>query len=99
MAAPITSSRPARMRTAFRLVAAAVLLGGFSCWFLLGAHRGWTKNQVPVQHTDEITSIQYVTYEQRFVPGLDFLLASIGLAGGLSAVSFFFNRNPPNPLS
>ena len=99
MAARITSSRPTRMRTAFRLLAAAALLGGFSCWFLLGAHRGWTKNQVPIQHTDEITSINYVTYEQRFVPGIDFLLASIGLASGLSAASFFFNRNPGNPLS
>jgi hypothetical protein len=87
------------MRTAFRLLAMIVLLGGLSCWFLLGAHRGWTKNQVPVQHTDEITSISYVTYEQRFVPGIDFLLASIGLAGGLGVASFFFNRNPPNSLS
>ncbi len=97
MVAPIASLRPTRMRTAFRLLAMTVLLGGLSCWFLLGAHRGWTKNQVPIQHTDEITSIQYVTYEQRLVPGLDFLLASIGLAGGLSAASFFFNRNPPHP--
>ncbi len=99
MAARITSSRPTQMRTAFRLLAMTVLLGGFSCWFLLGAHRGWTKNQVPVQHTDEITSIHYVTYEQRFVPGLDFLLACIGLAGGLGVASFLFNRNPPNSLS
>lgn len=76
------------LRTSLRLIAAVCLVGVIAFWLALGADKGWTKTSVATQKTDEITGIEYPVFENRFVPGLDFLVA--GCVGSilLAAVSF-----------
>ena len=97
--AQASPSQPQPVRLALRLAALILLLGTIGFWAAKGAHTGWSQNQVPVKQTDEITGIEFVTYEQRFVPGVDFLGAGTGLAAGLFAVSLFFKRKSNNPSS
>lgn len=78
------------VRTLFRSVAFACALGPLAYWAALGAHRGWSQHRVPVQQHDEITGITYITYEDRFVPGVEIPGAGLVLAGAFAAVSFFF---------
>jgi hypothetical protein len=85
-----TTHKPAPLRLGLRLTAAILLLGVVGFWAAKGAHTGWTMNQVPVKQTDEITGIEFVTYEKRFVPGIEFLGGGGGLAAGLFAVSLLF---------
>jgi hypothetical protein len=92
-----TSSQAHPARLALRVTALVLLISTISFWTLKGAHPGWSQNQVPMKQTDEITGIEFVTYEQRFVPGVDFLAAGTGLAAGFFVVSLFFKRKSNNP--
>jgi uncharacterized membrane protein YraQ (UPF0718 family) len=85
------------LRTFLRLIAAICLAGVIGLWVTLGAEKGWTKTSVPIQKTDEITGIEYPVFENRFVPGLDFLVA--GCAGSifLAAVSFIPTTKKKKP--
>jgi hypothetical protein len=77
-----------------RLLAATLLLAAFGYWAAAGANRGWTKNSVPKRTLDEVTGIEGVTYEKKFVPGVDFLGAAAGVAGVVALASLFFrNKN------
>jgi hypothetical protein len=80
------------MRIAARLVALVLMIGALVFWGSAGANRGWTKTSVPVRAMDEITGIEAITYEKRFVPGVDFLGAAGLGAVGLTAVSFLFRK-------
>jgi hypothetical protein len=71
-----------------RIVAPLLLLATLAFWFAKGAHAGWSMNRVPVNAIDEITEIEYTTYEERFVPGIDTLLAGVGLATLLFGLTF-----------
>ncbi len=94
-----TTQKPAPVRLGLRLTAAVLLLGVVGFWAAKGAHTGWSMNQVPVKQTDEITGIEFVTYEQRFVPGIEFLGGGAGLAAGLFAVSLLFKRQSTQTTS
>jgi len=72
----------------------AAFAGTVGFWALQGAHRGWSQNRVPVSQVDEITGIEYVTYEERFVPGIDWLGAGSGIASVIFALSFLPRLNP-----
>lgn len=85
-------AKPAPVRFGLRLAAVLVLVATASFWAAKGAHRGWSMDQVPVKQTDEITGIEFVTYDKRYVPGVDFLGLGAGLAAGLVIVSFFVQR-------
>ena len=82
-----------KVRPLLHLFAVAAFLGPLGWWAATGAHRGWSMNRVPVTQIDETTAIEYITYKERFVPGLDTLLigsiAAIVLIGG----SFFFRSS------
>ena len=87
------------MRKSLRRIAAIFILGAAGFWLATGANRGWTKTSVPKKTLDEVTGIEGVTYEKRFVPGLDFLgTAAIG-AGMLAGVSFLFRNNKAGTTS
>lgn len=93
MAGAATASTPSRpLRCGVRIFALLVLLGTSGFWAAKGAHRGWSQNKVPISQKDEITGLDYVTYEDRFVPGIEFLGAGVGLAFGLFAASFLIQR-------
>jgi hypothetical protein len=88
------------MKNGLRVLAAILLLGAFGFWAATGASRGWTKTSVPKKTLDEVTGIEGVTYEKKFVPGLDFLAAAVFVAGILAVPSFLFrNKKTGNPPS
>lgn len=82
------------MRPALRLIAAAIFIGTTAWWVQAGQNPGWTKNQVAVEKKDEITEIVYTEYEDRFVPGVDFLSGAGAVAMLLVGLSFLGRRKP-----
>jgi hypothetical protein len=80
------------MRRVLRIVAVLVALGGLIFWLAAGANRGWTKNRVEKRTVDEVTGIEAVNFENRFVPGVDFLAGMAVGAGALVGVSFLIRR-------
>lgn len=77
-----------------RILALVVAAAAAVAWLATGANRGWTKTSVPVKAVDEITGLESITYERRFVPGLDFLGAALLGAALLAGGSLLF-RKPP----
>jgi len=84
------------MKRIFLSLAAVIALFAIVVWAVAGAHRGWTKTSVPVKSVDEVTGLEGITYQPRFVPGLDFLGGALLAAGVLAGASFVF-RNKTNP--
>jgi hypothetical protein len=68
---------------AIALVAALILAITLTVWSSGGFHCGWSQTQIPTAQVDPITEIEFVTYEEGFVAGLDFLLLGVGIAGAL----------------
>lgn len=80
------------MTKLLRILALLAALGVVSSWLLLGADRGWSKTAIPVKKTDPVTEIEYVEYDRRFVPGVDFLAAGLLGSAALFAVSLFLPK-------
>jgi hypothetical protein len=78
------------VKTTLRLIALALVIGAVAYWAAAGANRGWTKTSVPIKTVDEVTGIEGVTYQKKFVPGVDFLAVAIGCAVLCAGVSFLF---------
>jgi hypothetical protein len=76
-----------------RILAVIVALGFVGTWLSLGANTGWTKTSVPVTMIDEITDIESQTWEDKFVPGLEFLGAGLFVAIVVGGASFFFRKS------
>ena len=76
------------MRRTLRIVAAVLLVGSIAFWAVAGANRGWTKTRVPKKVVDEVTGLEGVLWQDKFVPGVDFLGAALLGAGVLAGVSF-----------
>jgi len=86
----------ADMKTISRVLAVLLAAGALAAWLATGASHGWTKTSVPVRQTDAVTGIEGITYESRFVPGVDFLggaLLASALLAGLSLL--LCNRSKP----
>jgi hypothetical protein len=67
--------------------------GAAAFWVFAGANRGWTRTSEPRKTLDEVTGIEGITYEKRFVPGLDFLGGAL-LGGGILAGASLLFRKP-----
>lgn len=80
------------MRRTIRILALLIALGGLGYWAAAGANSGWTKNRVEKRTVDEVTGIEAVTFEDRFVPGVDFLGGVAVGAGTLIGISFLFRK-------
>jgi hypothetical protein len=80
------------MSKTLRILALVLALAAAATWLATGGNRGWTKTSVPVKTVDEITGLEAVNYEKRFVPGLDFLGAAL-LGASLLAGGAFLFRN------
>jgi hypothetical protein len=78
------------VKSILRLLALALFLGAIAYWAATGANRGWTKNQVEIKTVDEVTGIEGVTYQKKFIPGVEFLAAAVGVAAVLAGASFLF---------
>ena len=83
------------MKNSLRLLALVVALVAAGTWLATGANRGWTKTSVEKKTLDEVTGLEAIAYEKKFVPGLDFLGSALLGAGVIAGVSFLF-RNKPN---
>ena len=86
------------MKKTLQILALLVVLGAAGTWLATGANRGWTKTSVPVKTLDEVTGIEGITYQEKFLPGVDFLGAAFGGAALLAGASLFF-RKPKNNQS
>jgi hypothetical protein len=84
-------------RKLFRILALAVILVAAGMWLSRGANRGWTKTSVPRKTLDEVTGIEGISYEKRFVPGVDFLGAAILIGAVLAGASFLFRKPGSKP--
>jgi hypothetical protein len=80
------------MRRILQMLAVLVLLTAGIIWLATGANRGWTKTSVMVKTLDPVTGIDGISYEKKFLPGVDFLGASALVAGLLAGTSFFFRN-------
>lgn len=58
-----------------------------ACWLSLGAHMGWSQTRIPIHKTDPVAET-IADYENRFLPGLDFLGA--GLLGSAAILALTF---------
>lgn len=80
------------MNKTIRLLALVLALGTVSFWAAKGAHHGWSQDRVPVKQVDEITGLEHITYEDRYVPGVDFVGGGLGISALLLVVSFFVRQ-------
>jgi hypothetical protein len=80
------------MKRILRLLALLVLVTAAATWLVTGANRGWTKTSVMIKTLDPVTGIEGITYQQKFLPGVDFLGSGGGAAGVLAGASFFFRK-------
>jgi hypothetical protein len=84
------------MRRALQLLAALVILAAGITWAATGANRGWTKTSVQVKTLDPVTGIEGITYQKKFIAGVDFLGAAFGGAVLLAGSSFLFRKPKAN---
>jgi hypothetical protein len=75
------------MKKTLRLIAATLVVGSIAFWLAAGANRGWTKTHVPKKIVDEVTGLEGVQWQNKFVPGVDFLAAALLGAGILAGIS------------
>ena len=78
------------MKNTLLLLAALIVLGAGTTWLVTGANHGWTKTSVPVKTLDPVTGIEGISYQKKFLPGVDFLGASGVVAIVLAGTSLFF---------
>ena len=85
------------MSKLLRLTALVLALAATGTWLATGGNRGWTKTTVPKTTVDEVTGLEGVSYERRFLPGLEFLGAALLGASLLAGASFLFrNKHTTN---
>jgi hypothetical protein len=98
---PVTHpKRPTRFARGLRVLAIVIVVAFVIFWFARGGRTGWSQDRVPVKQVDELTGLESITYENRYVPGADFLAIGIGISVTLLAVSFLplFRKNIPPTL-
>lgn len=83
------------MRKILQIIALLIALATVVIWLATGANRGWTKTEVAVKTLDPVTEIEGISYEKKFLPGVDFLGAAFGGAALLAVASFFFRKSKP----
>jgi hypothetical protein len=84
------------MKKTLIVLALLLTLGTAGTWLATGAHVAWTKTSVPVKTLDEVTGIEGVTYQPKFIAGVDFLGAGLGVAAALAGASLFFRKTKSN---
>lgn len=94
---------PAQKIAAWRVLlrGAGVLLALFTfCfWAAKGYHRGWTQDEVAVKKIDPVTEIEYLDYEDRFLPGIDYLVGGIAVGVVIFGATFVRRRSPKTPAA
>jgi hypothetical protein len=78
-----------KIAVVLRWAAVAVGVSGAIFWVACGANRGWSKTSVPIHKKDPVTDQDYIEWQKKFVPGVEFIAADVGVAVVLFGVSFF----------
>jgi hypothetical protein len=81
-----------RMRVVLRLVALFLALVALVLWLFGGPNTGRTKTTEMVKSSDLMTGREIVSWETRFLPGLDFLGAGMLGAAAVFGTSFLVRR-------
>ena len=84
------------MKRVLQLLAVLVLLAAGVTWLATGATIGWTKTSVAVKTLDPVTGIEGISYQKKFIAGVDFLGAAALGAGLLAGASLFFRKPKTN---
>lgn len=80
------------MKNALRILAVLIALAATGFWFAAGANRGWSKTSIPQKTVDEVTGIEGITYQKKFVPGVDFLAVGIVTAVAVGGISILIRH-------
>ena len=83
----------AAWRVLLRNFGALFALGIFSYWAAAGWNTGFTKDKIEIRKTDEITGIEFIEYQDHFLPGIEFLTIGTGLGLALIGVTFFRRKS------
>ena len=78
------------MKKLLKILALVIVLSAGITWLVTGANRAWTKTSVEVKTLDPVTGIEGITYQPKFLPGVDFLGAAGGIAAVLARSSLLF---------
>jgi hypothetical protein len=96
---PDVSAYPAgRMQRMLWMTAGLIAAAGIAWWLVAGRNTGWTKTSVPIRELDPVTEIESTTYHKAFLPGVDFLAATLAGAGALGAVGWMVGRSSKSSL-
>ena len=82
------------MKTILRLAALFIALVTLVLWLFGGPNTGWTKTSVMLKTVDPVTDQDIITWEKRFLPGVDFLGGGLLAGALLFGASFLFRRKP-----
>ena len=84
------------MKRVLQIVAVVIALSAVALWAARGANRGWTKTQVQVKTVDEVTGLEAVSYQDHFIPGIDFLGGALIGTGVLASATLLIRNKPKN---
>lgn len=87
------TSGTAAWRVLFRMLAGFLALFAFAFWAAAGWNKGWTKTQIPIAQTDEVTGIEFVTYQDHFAPGVELLSAALFFSIALFGITFIRRKS------
>jgi hypothetical protein len=85
------------MKRTLRIIAGVFIVGSIAFWAATGANHGWTKTHVPKKIMDKATGLEGIQWQEKFVPGVDFLGAALLGAGILTGLSFLSRAKSNNP--
>lgn len=85
------------IRFVYLFTPALAALGALLFWLIRGAHVGWTQTSVKIEQFDPVTGLNYPVYEDRFLPGLDFLVCALTLAALFALFGFLLYRRQRRP--
>ena len=80
------------MKKPLRLASFFVALVTLVVWLFGGPNLGWTKTSEMVKSRDAVTDLEIVTWEKRFLPGVDFLVGGLLASGILVGASFLLRK-------
>ena len=63
---------------------------GLVLWLVGGLHTGWSKSTETRTEIDEVTGLEYPVTENKYVFGLELLVATMAMSGGLFCLSLVF---------
>lgn len=80
------------MKRALQILSAALAVVVIAIWLVQGANTRWTKNRVQVIAIDPVTEIEAPVWQDKFLPGVDFLGGGLAVAAGLLIASRFIRK-------